>query len=586
MNSETKKCQNCKKDFIVDSEDYNFYEKFSSASSGEVPPPTFCPECRMIRRFVIRNERALYKRKCDLCGEEKILIYPKDSEYKIYCFACFFSDKWDGKTYEKDYDFSKTFFEQYIQLFKSVPRLGTIKQGFNTNSEYTNRVSDLKNCYLIFGSNDNENCFYGVSFWGSRDSMDCYNIRKCERCFECIDCYNCNGLKYSTECNSCIDSMFLLNCRNCQNCFGCVNLRSKNYCIFNEQYSRDEYFQKISEFKINNRIEIEKMKKKVQKYFSNFFVPALVEYHSVNVSGNWIENSKNTHNSFNCDNIEDGKYLFGMMDAKDVMDYTYWGLSSELIYESCNIGRQCSAVLFSNESWDQLIKSEYCHNCFSSSNLFGCVGLRKKQYCILNKQYTKEEYEKLIPKIKQHMRDMPFIDNRGRTIKYGEFFPSDMNPFAYNETIAQEYFPKTKEQAISEGYRWKESDTKNYIPTVMPNELPASINLIFDDILNEIIACNHEEKCNQQCTMAFRITQNELQFYRANNIPLPTLCPNCRHYERLTKRNPIKLWSRKCMCDGKNHGHINECLNDVETSYPPERPEIVYCLDCYKKELY
>ena len=579
MNQETKKCQNCKNDFIIESEDFNFYEKI------KVPPPTFCPECRLIRRFAIRNERSLYKRKCDLCGEEKILIYPIDSPYKVYCYNCFYSDQWDGITYGMDYDFSKLFFEQYMELFKNVPRLGIIKQGFNINSDYINRASDAKNCYLIFASNVNENCYYGVSYWGSKDSMDCYNARKCERCYECTDCYNCNGLKFSKECNSCIDSYFLLNCRNCQDCFGCVNLRNKKYCIWNKEYSREEYLAKISEFKISNRFELEKIREKAEKEALRYIVPNLVEYRSVNVSGNWIENSKSIKTAFNCDNVEDGKYLFGIMDSKDVMDYTYWGLSSELIYESCNIGRQCSSVFFCDESWDQLIRAEYCINCFSSSDLFGCVGLRKKQYCIFNKQYSKEEYNELVLKIKEQMKSMPFIDNKGRTISYGEFFPHDMLPFAYNESIAQEYFPKTKEQALSEGYRWRDTDKKNYAVTVSTNELPININLVNDNILNEVIACAHDGKCNQQCTTAFKIVQNELLFYRANNLPLPNLCPNCRHYERLLKRQPNKLWHRSCVCEQSNHNHVGKCQNEFETSYSPDRKEIVYCRDCYQQEV-
>ena len=95
-------------------------------------------------------------------------------------------------------------------------------------------------------------------------------------------------------------------------------------------------------------------------------------------------------------------------------------------------------------------------------------------------------------------------------------------------------------------------------------------------IINEIIECKHAGECNQQCTIAFKITEDELVFYKKMNIPLPTLCYNCRHYERLKKRNPMKLWDRKCI----------KCNKDIKTSYAPERPEIVYCEECYKKEIY
>ena len=45
MQSETKTCQNCKQDFIIESEDFNFYEKI------KVPAPTLCPECSNATRF-------------------------------------------------------------------------------------------------------------------------------------------------------------------------------------------------------------------------------------------------------------------------------------------------------------------------------------------------------------------------------------------------------------------------------------------------------------------------------------------------------------------------------------------------------
>ena len=177
-------------------------------------------------------------------------------------------------------------------------------------------------------------------------------------------------------------------------------------------------------------------------------------------------------------------------------------------------------------------------------------------------------------------------DKVGRIYKYGEFFPCDMTFFAYNETIAQEYFPKTKEEALKEGYRWLDQDKKNYVPTIMGDDLPENIKEATDDIFNEIIGCAHKGECNQQCTVAFKVIPDELQFYRANGIPLPLLCPNCRHYERLKERNPIKLWHRSCMCDNKEHSHVEKCQNEFETSYSPDKPEIVFCKECYQKEVY
>jgi hypothetical protein len=98
----------------------------------------------------------------------------------------------------------------------------------------------------------------------------------------------------------------------------------------------------------------------------------------------------------------------------------------------------------------------------SCQNIFGCVGLKKRQYCIFNKQYIKEEYFKLRSEIIKHMNNNPYIDKKGNVYRYGEFFPIEKSPTPYNETTAQEFFPLTKDQATKMGYKWKEKEDRNY----------------------------------------------------------------------------------------------------------------------------
>lgn len=594
MIQEKKVCQNCKSQFTIEPDDFVFYERL------QVPPPTFCPECRLIRRLVWRNERALYKRKCDLCGEERILMYPVGSSYKVYCFNCWWSDKWSALDYGREYDFSRPFFEQFKELLLAVPRPGTIKQGNIVESEYTNRVTDMRNCYLIFGTTVAEYCRYGVWLNYSKECTDCYNVQKSERCYECIDCFQCYNLAFSQECNSCTDSWFLLNCNNCQNCFGCVNLRNKSYCIFNKQYSKEEYQKIISGYELGSALFVEGMRARFDDFKKRFIVPALVTHHSTNPSGNWIENSKNVQRSFTATNVEDGKYLFGVFQAKDVMDFCFWGAAAELIYEEINTGIQVSNIQFGNECWNQARDMQYVMNCHNAHDLFGCIGIRNKEYCILNKQYSREEYEVLTAKIKKQMAEMPYQDRKGRHYGYGEFYPFEISPFAYNETLAQEFFPIHKGVADDLGYSWKEPDIKNYQISIDAMALPDKIKDAEDSIVNEVIGCEHAGKCNQQCTTAFKITPEELKAYQVARLPLPRLCPNCRHFERLVRRNPIKLWPRSCDCGGassKNGAYTNvnpvhaphsgdsPCPNTFETSYSPDRPEIVYCESCYNSEV-
>jgi hypothetical protein len=248
----------------------------------------------------------------------------------------------------------------------------------------------------------------------------------------------------------------------------------------------------------------------------------------------------------------------------------------------------------------ETIDSQYVINTKSCSDLFGCVGLRKKKYCILNKQYSKEAFEEMRAKIIRHMDEMPYVDAKGRVYKHGEFFPPEFSPFGYNETQAQEYFPLEREEASRLGFRWRESETKHYSITKTSGTLPDSIRETGDEVLQDVIECAHAGanahpfSCESGCATAFRITPQELSFYRQLALPLPRLCFNCRHMERVSWRNPPRLYKRSCQClSGVHHPYQNfvshphgrqPCPNEFETSYAQEQPEIVYCESCYQLE--
>src|SRR3990167_7855253 len=144
MKAETKICQNCKKDFVIEADDFGFYEKM------KVPLPTFCPECRFQKRLLFRNNRVFYKTKCALCSKSMISLYSKNKEFIIYCYECWFSDKWDIMSYGRDYDFSIPFFTQFQTLQKRVPRANLYRDNFIA-SDYCNYGKDFKECYLSFG---------------------------------------------------------------------------------------------------------------------------------------------------------------------------------------------------------------------------------------------------------------------------------------------------------------------------------------------------------------------------------------------------------------------------------------------------
>lgn len=574
---ETRNCQNCKKDFAIEPDDFSFYEKIS------VPPPTFCPRCRTQRRMAWRNEHFLFKKE-DIFGKSIFSGYHPDSPVQICDNDYWWSDARDATEQGREYDFSQPFFEQFKELFYSVAIPAHINSR-SVDSEYTNNVGDLKNCYLCFNGNDSENCAYCVNFQRTINSVDATFCSASENLGDTFNVTDCHTVVSSIECADCVDVSYSYDCRYCQNCIACAGLRHKSYCINNIQYTKDEYI-KIKESlncgSYNTHVLLlgkreELMMECPRKYLRTMKCQ--------DVSGEYIYTSKNVKNSYACLKSEDMRYCQDIHNSKDAYDCLVVLRASGGLYENTVCGLGASDLKFSFECHPSCLDLTYCIFCSNSSHLLGCVGLRNKEYCIFNKQYTKEEYDILVPSIIAHMNTVKYVDKKGNTYSYGEFFPSDMSPFAYNETIAQEYFPLERTNALSEQYVWRDSDLKTYVPTISNLEIPDSVYHIPDTYVNEIVECSHKELCLHGCSKAFKVRLSDLDFYKKMQMPFPRECPNCRLYQRLQYRNHLDLYTRICMCTAVNHEHEGHCQNMFETSYSPDRPEIVYCEKCYQQEM-
>lgn len=298
-----------------------------------------------------------------------------------------------------------------------------------------------------------------------------------------------------------------------------------------------------------------------------------------NVSGDHLRDCKNCEFCFDAGGLEDCKYAYVLpTGGKDVYDSNY-SQNSELVYDCVSAVNDynCKWVI---HSWD-VKNSMYCDECYYSDNLFGCIGLRRAKNCILNKQYSEEEYKGLVGRIIEQMsNDGSELRKEGFALfALGEFFPMELSPFCYNESLAGENFPLSKEDVLAKGLRWKEKDSKEYKPAGY--QPPETIGAVEDNVLNEILACG-------DCGKNYRIILQELRFYRKNKLPLPVRCQDCRYKERAKFRNPFRLWERVCA----------KCSGQIKTTYAPERPaehparhealasEIVYCEKCYLESLY
>lgn len=539
-------CKQCAQSFKISDADRAFYKKI------DVPEPTLCPYCRMQRRFAIRNERNLYADTCDLCKKSIISTYSPDKSYTVYCQKCWWGDGWDASAYAMDFDFSKPFFPQFNELMKKVPRINMATVN-TVNSDYCNYVADAKDSYLCFGSIKIENCLYGAPY-ESRDCVDTFLARECELCYECVDCEKLYGSAFSKDCSASTNIFFCYDCRGCTDCVGCTGLRNKSHYIFNQQYSPEEYKKKFEELNLGTFSGVQALKQKYQELVTAYPHRHAQTLNSEDVSGNYIVQSKNAHNCFDVKKCEDSRYCAQVIEAKDCYDTNYCE-EMELSYDYIGYYRDTN-VKFSSICGESS-ELEYCDFCSASNNLFGCIALRKKQYCILNKQYSKEEFLALRKKIIEHMK---------KTGEWGEFRPVQYSTYCFNESVAQDWCPLSRTEVLQRGWKWKEEEPP--VSKGALKDLPDDIKEARDDIVGQLLVC-------AGCEKNYKIIVQELAFYRKMNLPLPRVCPNCRHKNRINSRTPRQVWQRAC----------SQCNAALLSAYAPDRPEKILCETCYQAQV-
>ncbi len=424
---------------------------------------------------------------------------------------------------------------------------------------------------MLFCCWSNENCYYGMWNQDCKFCMDSLYIELSEHCYEVINAIKCYKCFFSKNLEGCSNIYFSRDLVNCKNCIFCVNLENKEYCISNKQYSKEEYLKEKEKLELWNFSCLQKYAHTFHQ-FSLWFPSKFYQWkRNEKFSGDYIQNSKESYIAYNCRDNDTSKYCRDSW--KVVMSYDLVetiGMEYCIAVEGTWYANSC----FFSAKLSKADRVFYSSHCNGVQDLFGCVGLNNQSYCILNKQYTKEEYEKLVPQIIEHMM---------KTWEWGEFFPSSMSPFGYNETVAQEYFPLSRDEALKQWFYWSDYESPfSKVDKIIPaSKLPDDITKIPDDILNWAILPDEIESVETHCNVSlqqkpFRIIKQELEFYRKHNLPISRKHPDQRHLERMQLRNPRRLFTRHC----------DKCSKEIQTTYSPERSEIVYCEECYNKEIY
>ncbi len=573
MSAISQTCRLTGKLFEISEADQEFYMKMG------VPIPTMCPEERMRRRFAFRNERKLYRRKCSATGQDILSIYHPDVPFPVYETSYWWGDSWDQYANGRDFDFNRSFFEQFAELQKVSPVAArAVHLASMQNSDYCNACNGMKDCYMVFEASQDERCLYSRGIYFGFDCVDCLGMDHCEGCYECVDCQHSTFSKYLFHSKTCSDCHFSANLIGCSNCFGCVNLRNKTYHFFNQPYSKEEYEKKVQELK--SLKSTEDIFKTFEAFRLRFPVKYAHQMNTQNSTGDYLSNVKDCQECYDVEEAENCNYCTdisgGNGGSHHSLDIHLAFMGIEYCYECHAVGMNSQNVMFCDATWggaSNVMYSRYCVN--GCQDCFGCISLKKARYCILNKQYTKEEYESLVPRIIEQMKgafivdrlsnmmgnsheseNMLINDKRSTINEFGEFFPAHMSTFAYNESFAQDYFPLTKEQALQLGYTWRDQEVN--IQSVSPAEM-----------IPNVPVCDH-------CSKQFRVIPQEKVFYEKWNVVVPKVCFECRHKRRMSYKNPRRMYVRNCM----------KCTKEIQSTYSPEGKEMVYCEQCYLEEVY
>jgi len=549
MNPETKNCLTCGTQFTIETEDIAMLERLDIPHPGEC---IFCVWRRLLAFWVFGKFR---KTKSALSGKTIITTFGENVKFPLYDRTEWVSDAWDPMSYGRDYDFSRPFFEQFKDLRDSVPhphQAGTN----NLRSEWCDDVWNSKDCYLVRSLLDCENLHYGYRNFRCKNSVDIVFCFDTDLSYDCLYCLKCYKVRHSFDARDSIESAFLYDCRNVQHCFMCWNLRSKQYHILNKPYSKEAYFSELQKYNLRSRKVVETLKAEFSRIIAREAIHR--SDHMVKTAsstGNFLEECKNCYNCYFLQYAENNRHLFRGTYVKDSM-YSIGTIAEKGVYSiiddynyDTRVTLHCSRCRYSSYL-------DYCEEC---EYCFGCVGLRKKKHSILNKQYSETEYNNLLAQIEEHMR---------KTGEWGRFFPYSLAYSGYNFSVANSYFPSSKEQIEKLGGIWE--DPHGVVTEgVHGNELPDSIDDVPDDMSQKPIVC-------PKTGWRFNIAPEELKFYKTHGIPLPRHHFDVRILELFKPLTAIKPLEGSCSFCGKKMTHY----------YPSEWGyKKIACEDCYHKEV-
>lgn len=485
---------------------------------GEIPLPEIHPVEAMRRACSHGNYFFLFRGKSVFSGKAQLTRYHPSLHSKISSSAEFWSDQIDNTAIGRDYDFSRSFFEQLEEVFDDSYLLPLIQINCE-GSDYVNGAKYVRNSYLCFDILESEDCLYCFAHYNGHDNTCCVLSRGSSYCYECLNIDNCYECQHSTDCINCSGCFACFDCIGCHDCFACTGLRNLRYHVYNEHVGKDGYQDFLRRCTLGDYDSRLEQLKRCRDFVDstghrpNYFV------NTEDCSGNYLRDSSSAFHCYFAHSLKDCGHLVNSKNSNNC--WRGMAIDSEFSYESVPVGSSRDLYSYANIGGEANVYSFGLEQ--NSSYCFGCAALKKKSYCILNKQYSREEYFELVPRIVAQMKS---------TGEWGQGLPPGLSQHISKHTLSNIFFEELpEEEKLARGYRC-ENITIEPAPGSPTDfaELPNDVTQITE---NQILGRAFP---SQKSGRLFNIQGRELAFHKRFNIPLPRL----HWYERIEE-----LWTQR-----------------------------------------
>jgi len=566
--------------------------------------PDICPTCRFRILYSYINDKHLYHRADTSTGKNIISILNPDFPWKVIDAKVYKNLMIDDEALIYARGLSDDIFWDFKKLFRDFPQSSRMTYPSLENSLYASHVWWAKNLYLSFCVFEKcEDIYYSYRILGNcKTIFNSLDVSESSEIYTSRMVENSHGIYFSSNVSESNTLLFCYNMQGCSDCILSCNKINTKYSIWNKVYKEEEYKKKEKE--IQETIKTPKWYKIIEKQYRDFLKKNLVEP-SLNIQNSeaiaWdnIYYSSNNINSFKgIGNHNTVNTVLTGNNRKDTMiqliNSIEWWQHCENVIGSCSFGQGVYNLFFCNT----VTQSKDCYYCFDIEDCEECmfsIWLRHKKYCILNKQYKKDQYFELKEKMILYLK---------KRWEWGRFLWFDFSPFPYNDTSSYEFW-KVKEviyadgrkETIDKNARWivtVESDdfisnatlnlwgrekinikwrTKNKEVNV-PNGMEKvkdleNIDIISEDILEMAIICEKTKR-------PYRIIGIELEFLKKKGLPIPHIHHEIRMEKLLWERPLWELYVRKC----------DACEKDMLSVLKRKVEYKIYCPECYNTYMY